>query len=169
MQVVERKDADASASAGKVSPLKSSYQPSLFEIRFGTARSKRPGGRSDDDKKTEAIRPSKRSKTAIEEGKSYDEAPVDSGGTTTDPEELLPVTRASFIKTYHVEGMQSVYYQRDWVEAKTAHRWHNELKSLKEWYRPKLKVYGREIQQSRSIAGECRYHSIIEIRSSIHR
>lgn len=43
-------------------------------------------------------------------------------------------------------------HRPDWVDAETAEQWRKELDTLSEWYRPHLKVYGKTIQQSRSIA-----------------
>jgi hypothetical protein len=140
------------------------YQPSLFNLRFGPSRSKRPGSK-ERERGPESKR--RRENDDVVEGiinkqghdKDVPLLPKISGGTTSDSKELLPVSRDAFLSQYRVEGLESVYYQRDWIDAKTAHRWHSELKSLQEWYRPKLKVYGREIQQSRSIAGELKMSS----------
>lgn len=125
-------------------------QPSTSPSKKSTYQSKLFNSPSPSRKRTEtaedAIPASKRQK--LESNRSNQPA------TTTDDRELVPVTKEDFIRQYKVEGLQDVYYQRDWIDAKTAHRWHSELEGLKEWYRPKLKVYGREIQQSRSIAGE---------------
>ncbi|PWN89040.1 hypothetical protein FA10DRAFT_286935 [Acaromyces ingoldii] len=65
---------------------------------------------------------------------------------------LLPVSRADFVSKYAVKGLSDIYYQPDWIDAKTASKWHRELCTLEQWYRPTLKVYGREFQQSRAIA-----------------
>lgn len=65
---------------------------------------------------------------------------------------LLPVSRTDFVSKYAVKGLSDIYYQPDWIDAKTASKWHRELCTLEQWYRPTLKVYGREIQQSRAIA-----------------
>ncbi|PWN34892.1 uncharacterized protein FA14DRAFT_160305 [Meira miltonrushii] len=73
-------------------------------------------------------------------------------GTTTDDSQLVPVTRPEFLKAYAIKGMENVYYKHNWIPSTLAHQWRRELNDLLEWYRPKLKVYGREIQQSRKIA-----------------
>lgn len=117
---------------------KSTYQSKLF-----SSPSKSKSSEID-----EPLPPNKRQKVEVDgeaDGKT---------ATTTNDRVLVPVTNENFVNRYKVEGLQDVYYQRDWIDAKTAHRWHSELQDLKEWYRPKLKVYGREIQQSRSIAGQ---------------
>ncbi|GAA6001998.1 alpha-ketoglutarate-dependent dioxygenase AlkB family protein [Rhodotorula paludigena] len=44
------------------------------------------------------------------------------------------------------------YYVPDLVDEHTAQSWHDELLGLEEWYRPTLKVYGRDVTQSRKIA-----------------
>ncbi|CAE6418864.1 unnamed protein product [Rhizoctonia solani] len=45
-----------------------------------------------------------------------------------------------------------VYYQEDFIPPKTANEWYEELNELDTWYRPTLKVYGRDVIQSRLIA-----------------
>ncbi|BGP28132.1 alpha-ketoglutarate-dependent dioxygenase alkB-like protein [Rhodotorula toruloides] len=45
------------------------------------------------------------------------------------------------------------YYVPYFVDEATAQEWHDELLKLNEWYRPTLKVYGKEVTQSRKIAG----------------
>ena len=117
----------------------STYQPSLLSLGFGHARVKRPAAQH------ATAAPAKRPRSA----------PRSNGrGTTTDTSELVPVTREAFLRQYSVEGIADVFYQADWVDAETAQRWHDQLARLDEWYRPRLKVYGREIEQSRRIAGE---------------
>jgi alkylated DNA repair dioxygenase AlkB len=74
------------------------------------------------------------------------------GGTTTDNNQLVPVTRPEFLQAYAIKGMENVFYKHNWIPSTLAHQWRRELNELLEWYRPKLKVYGREIQQSRKIA-----------------
>jgi hypothetical protein len=130
----KRPNEDSTSSSSK----SSTYQSKLFQA---------PSKRTISATKVEEATPNKRPKRedADEKGQI---------ATTTDDRELVPVSREAFVSQYHVQGLQDVYYQPDWIDAKTAHRWHSELQDLKEWYRPKLKVYGREIQQSRSIAGE---------------
>lgn len=73
-------------------------------------------------------------------------------GTTTENDQLVPVTRSEFLHAYAIKGLENVYYKHDWIPSSLAHQWRRELTNLMEWYRPKLKVYGREIQQSRKIA-----------------
>lgn len=77
---------------------------------------------------------------------------VEGKGTTTDAEQLHPVTNEAFLSRYAVKGLEDVYYDPGWVSAALADEWHMELDKLLEWYRPTLKVYGREIKQSRAIA-----------------
>ncbi|KAG8776519.1 hypothetical protein FRC12_000863 [Ceratobasidium sp. 428] len=44
------------------------------------------------------------------------------------------------------------YYKEDFIEPETANEWYKELNRLDTWYRPTLKVYGRDVIQSRTIA-----------------
>lgn len=89
-----------------------------------------------------------------EEKNKNSESIVQHRGTTTDSRELHPVTREEFLSKYAVEGLPHVYYCPGWIDFETAQKWRLELNNLLQWYRPKLKVYGREIQQSRGIAGK---------------
>lgn len=121
----------------------STYQSKLFSLPLSTKRARSDG---------QGVAATKKLKVDY----SSENIEEESGNvaTTTDSSKLLPVTRDAFLNKYRVAGLQDTYYQEDWIDAKTANRWHNELKNLPQWYRPKLKVYGKEIQQSRSIAGE---------------
>lgn len=124
----------------------STYQSKLFSLHLSTKRAKA------DSKEAPAKKKLKVDDKATQTEKEEEEE--ENVATTTDSRKLLPVTREAFLKQYQVEGLKDTYYQADWIDAKTAQRWHNELKELPQWYRPKLKVYGKEIQQSRAIAGE---------------
>ncbi|GAA6054836.1 hypothetical protein JCM3770_004098 [Rhodotorula araucariae] len=44
------------------------------------------------------------------------------------------------------------FYVPDLVGEHTAREWHDQLLNLDEWYRPTLKVYGKDVVQSRKIA-----------------
>ncbi|KAG8720348.1 hypothetical protein FRC08_000501 [Ceratobasidium sp. 394] len=44
------------------------------------------------------------------------------------------------------------YYKEDFIKPETANQWYEELNALDTWYRPTLKVYGRDVIQSRTIA-----------------
>ncbi|KPV72861.1 uncharacterized protein RHOBADRAFT_46450 [Rhodotorula graminis WP1] len=44
------------------------------------------------------------------------------------------------------------FYVPSIVDEATAQQWHDELVNLDEWYRPTLKVYGKDVVQSRKIA-----------------
>lgn len=150
-------------------------QSTLYSLRFGMQRAKRGRGRATgsdaaDEAKHDAKRPrlsgdEQEEQAALDghaEGSSgratsspaAERQFVKGSGTTTDPSALKPVTHKAFLSKYAVSGLDNVYYNRCWVSGPTAHRWRRELDALLEWYRPKLKVYGREIQQSRAIAGE---------------
>ncbi|CEH11934.1 phospholipase a2 [Ceraceosorus bombacis] len=67
---------------------------------------------------------------------------------------MAPVTRRDFIEAHRVSGLEDseVYYMARWISRDQAEKWRKELDDLPQWYRPTLKVYGREIKQSRAIA-----------------
>ncbi|GAA6016661.1 hypothetical protein JCM10207_000139 [Rhodosporidiobolus poonsookiae] len=60
--------------------------------------------------------------------------------TTLDSSTRLPLADAD------------IFYLPDFVDEQTAQGWYDELLALPEWYRPTLKVYGKEVVQSRKIA-----------------
>ncbi|KAF8730025.1 2OG-Fe(II) oxygenase superfamily, partial [Rhizoctonia solani] len=45
-----------------------------------------------------------------------------------------------------------VYYKEDFIPSETADHWYEELNTLDTWYQPTLKVYGKDVIQSRLIA-----------------
>ncbi|GAA5932000.1 alpha-ketoglutarate-dependent dioxygenase AlkB family protein [Sporobolomyces koalae] len=45
-----------------------------------------------------------------------------------------------------------VFYVEDFIDRKLAQTWHDELCNIEGWYQPTLKMYGKEITQSRKIA-----------------
>ncbi|CAE6361500.1 unnamed protein product [Rhizoctonia solani] len=51
----------------------------------------------------------------------------------------------------NLEGAD-VYYQEDFIPLELANEWYEQLNELDTWYRPTLKVYGRDVIQSRLIA-----------------
>ncbi|PWN53067.1 hypothetical protein IE53DRAFT_310906 [Violaceomyces palustris] len=127
-------------------------QQTLFNFRFGPSRPSKPNG-------LESSFAQKGS------GKNGGDSPAGGERLSPDPPPtfppcrstaitFLPVSRQDFVKRYAVQGLPGaeVYYKKDFVRPKQAKLWLKELESLQEWYRPKLKVYGREIQQSRQIA-----------------
>ncbi|CAE6385282.1 unnamed protein product [Rhizoctonia solani] len=60
---------------------------------------------------------------------------------------------AAFSTKYKVElEGADVYYKEDFIPSETADQWYEELNTLDTWYRPTLKVYGRDVIQSRLIA-----------------
>lgn len=64
---------------------------------------------------------------------------------------------AEFAEKYKLDlPGADVYYKEDFIEPETATAWYEELNSLDTWYRPTLKVYGRDVTQSRLISGELR-------------
>ncbi|GAK62519.1 DNA methylase [Moesziomyces antarcticus] len=147
------------------SPARRTVQCTLFNVKFGAHRTRLPPVKAEasptkrtrsqysakeDEAKDETEEPSKRSK------------PASSAALTTTsaaPEyhhrgPFHQVTRPEFCSTYEVEGLPDaeIYYKPDFISAHLAEEWRAELDRLSEWYRPKLKVYGREITQSRDIA-----------------
>ncbi|KDN39020.1 hypothetical protein K437DRAFT_259223 [Tilletiaria anomala UBC 951] len=64
------------------------------------------------------------------------------------------LTKSEWFEKYRLKELADaeVFYKANWVDSKTANAWLKELNELSEWYRPKLKVYGRDITQSREIA-----------------
>ncbi|SPO19799.1 uncharacterized protein UTRI_00191_B [Ustilago trichophora] len=64
------------------------------------------------------------------------------------------VTQSTFCTTYKISDLPNakIYYNPNFIDCTLAEEWRQQLDHLPEWYRPKLKVYGREITQSREIA-----------------
>ncbi|KAE8219330.1 hypothetical protein CF319_g6953 [Tilletia indica] len=66
-----------------------------------------------------------------------------------------PVTDPNFTSTYRVTGLHpraQVFYCEDFVKPDLAREWRERLLSEMEWYRPTLRVYGKDVTQSRQIA-----------------
>ncbi|KAK0548522.1 hypothetical protein OC845_003535 [Tilletia horrida] len=69
---------------------------------------------------------------------------------------FLQVTDPAFTKPYHVSGLHpraQVYYCPAFVSPQQADQWKERLLVELLWYKPTLKVYGRDVIQSRQIAG----------------
>lgn len=66
------------------------------------------------------------------------------------PREFLQVTSSSFLDSTSTP-IPGVHYLHSFIPAKTAKEWYDSLVSLPQWYRPTLKMYGKEIIQSRQI------------------
>ncbi|GAA5913472.1 alpha-ketoglutarate-dependent dioxygenase AlkB family protein [Sporobolomyces salmoneus] len=49
-------------------------------------------------------------------------------------------------------GDAEVYYVEDFIDRDLGQKWHDELLEVEGWYQPTLKMYGKEITQSRKIA-----------------
>ncbi|EJD42379.1 hypothetical protein AURDEDRAFT_168448 [Auricularia subglabra TFB-10046 SS5] len=66
------------------------------------------------------------------------------------------------LSTWRVEGLTGaeVYYVPNFFEAERANRFYAELDNLDTWYHPTLKVYGKDVRQSRSIAAYATTKSI---------
>ncbi|PWN38800.1 hypothetical protein IE81DRAFT_327132 [Ceraceosorus guamensis] len=116
------------------------------------------------DEAEQERQPSKRARAAAstkrtKAGKGRDQEPVANvldvrNGTHVNAGYMAPVTRRDFIEAHRVSGLEDseVYYMARWITRDQAERWRKELDELPQWYRPTLKVYGREIKQSRAIA-----------------
>ncbi|GAA5872730.1 hypothetical protein JCM3774_005043 [Rhodotorula dairenensis] len=70
---------------------------------------------------------------------------------TVDPDETTQVTGLDDRYKLHLADADA-YYIPDLVDPATAQHWHDQLLALDQWYRPTLKVYGRQVTQSRQIA-----------------
>jgi len=64
------------------------------------------------------------------------------------------VIKEEFVSQYLLPNMPGgeVYYMPTFVDHTTADRWYKELDDLDTWYHPTLKVHGKTLTQSRSIA-----------------
>ncbi|CAD6900175.1 unnamed protein product [Tilletia controversa] len=68
-----------------------------------------------------------------------------------------PVTDPAFTSSHRVPDLHpkaEVFYCEDFVTPELADGWKDQLMSELAWYRPTLRVYGRDVVQSRQIAGE---------------
>ncbi|KAG9121461.1 hypothetical protein FRC07_002581 [Ceratobasidium sp. 392] len=71
------------------------------------------------------------------------------------PEETFEQFKPSpeFAEKYRLDlPGADTYYKEDFIQPETANQWYEELNNLDTWYRPTLKVYGRDVIQSRTIA-----------------
>ncbi|KAN0066404.1 hypothetical protein ACQY0O_000498 [Thecaphora frezii] len=157
----------------KASSQSTLYQPTLFELHFGPSRARKPSSKALSTAKRSLSHPAppgKRPRIQVNElggGDDDDDVrlhPIHDANADTYTATAVgplnghrgpfhPVTRKSFCDAYRVDGLPDadVYYRTGWIDPRTAERWRKELDALPEWYRPKLKVYGREITQSREI------------------
>ncbi|KZT54972.1 hypothetical protein CALCODRAFT_437771 [Calocera cornea HHB12733] len=64
------------------------------------------------------------------------------------------VTKEDFVSQYLLPNMPGgeVYYMPTFVDHPTSERWYRALDALDTWYHPTLKVHGKTLTQSRSIA-----------------
>lgn len=67
------------------------------------------------------------------------------------PSDFHPVTSESFMQSVWTP-FEGVHYLNSFIPTPLATEWYEKLLALPQWYRPTLKLYGREIVQSRSIA-----------------
>lgn len=146
------------ASSSSSSPTKRTFQSTLFNVKFGAQRTKLPLIKTD-----EIIAKRKQSQVAIQ---TDDQPNSKRLRTAFDPSVAIAapkfhhrgpfhqVTRPEFCSAFRLDELPDaeVYYQPDFIDRSLAEEWRSQLDRLPEWYRPKLKVYGREITQSREIA-----------------
>ncbi|QRV72286.1 2OG-Fe(II) oxygenase family protein [Ceratobasidium sp. AG-Ba] len=80
------------------------------------------------------------------------------GEPTAEPSRPSPVFEqfkptSEFQQQYKLDLLGAdAYYKEDFIEPDVASEWYEELNQLHTWYRPTLKVYGRNVIQSRTIA-----------------
>lgn len=66
------------------------------------------------------------------------------------PRDFVQVTRSEFLAPTKTP-IPGVHYLEKFIPHSTAREWYESLVALPQWYRPMLKLYGREIVQSRQI------------------
>lgn len=67
------------------------------------------------------------------------------------PSDFVPVTSPKFVASTSTP-IENCFYQRSFISREQSSEWYDSLLDLPHWYRPTLKMYGREIVQSREIA-----------------
>ncbi|KAJ1308296.1 hypothetical protein OPQ81_004010 [Rhizoctonia solani] len=76
---------------------------------------------------------------------------TDDQGIRGEFEQFQPTEEFSNKYGMRLEGAD-VYYQEDFITPEIANIWYEQLNDIDTWYRPTLKVYGRDVIQSRLIA-----------------
>lgn len=66
------------------------------------------------------------------------------------PTDFLQVTSPTFLESTKTP-IEGVHYLPRFIPPSLAREWYDSLLALPQWYRPTLKLYGREITQSRAI------------------
>ncbi|SPO20715.1 uncharacterized protein UTRI_00191 [Ustilago trichophora] len=159
--VSPQKDGIASTST---SLSKRTFQSTLFNVKFGAQRNRLPPTKTDSissvAKRTrsqaihndDAIDPSNATQSEIKRLKIEPLPSASPENHHRGP--FHQVTQRSFCTTYKISGLPDaeIYYHPNFIDRTLAEEWRQQLDRLPEWYRPKLKVYGREITQSREIA-----------------
>lgn len=156
-------------STSSASPTKRTFQSTLFNVKFGAQRNRLPPSKTDSGiakrTRSQAVKgeddsnssePSQASDVDSKRPK-LDSASPSASSAAPKLHHRGPfnqVTRSSFCSTYKIDDLPDadIYYKPDFIDRALAEEWRQELDRLPEWYRPKLKVYGREITQSREIA-----------------
>lgn len=75
----------------------------------------------------------------------------DHNGIPQLPSDFVPVTSPKFVASTSTP-IENCFYQRSFISRQQSSQWYDDLLALPHWYRPTLKMYGREIVQSREIA-----------------
>ncbi|SYW76685.1 uncharacterized protein UBRO2_01522 [Ustilago bromivora] len=147
-----------------VSPTKRTFQSTLFNVKFGTQRNRLPPSRAGPSiakrTRSQASQSHRPDSEEAEEKRAKVEPPSSPLATGTAAPKyhhkgpFHQVTRSDFTSAYKVDDLPDaeIYYKPGFIDRSLAEEWRQQLDRLPEWYRPKLKVYGRKITQSREIA-----------------
>ncbi|EST09785.1 Alpha-ketoglutarate-dependent dioxygenase AlkB-like protein [Kalmanozyma brasiliensis GHG001] len=147
--------------ASSSSPTKRTFQSTLFNVKFGAQRNRLPPTKTDSSvaKRTRSQSAAQDDDSIQDEKRPKTEATSVSTAPSAAPKyhhrgPFHQVTRPDFCSTYAITDLPDadIYYKPDFIPRRLAEEWRSQLDRLPEWYRPKLKVYGREITQSREIA-----------------
>ncbi|SJX60188.1 uncharacterized protein SRS1_11502 [Sporisorium reilianum f. sp. reilianum] len=153
---------DAAASTSS-SPSKRTFQSTLFNVKFGAQRSRLPPIKAEGSvakrTRSQSSYDHDGSEAADDAGRSDKVARTETTTRSAAPKyhhrgPFHQVTQPAFCSSYRIDDLPDaeVYYKSDFIDRTLAEEWRSQLDRLPEWYRPKLKVYGREITQSREIA-----------------
>lgn len=157
----------ASTSASS-SPTKRTFQSTLFNVKFGAQRNRLPPSKAESSvfKRTRSQAAQQDGDDAFSEKTDNDEkrpklespsSPLTTSSAAPKYHHRGPfnqVTRSDFCSAYKLDDLPDadVYYKPDFIDRSLAEEWRQQLDRLPAWYRPTLKVYGKEITQSREIA-----------------
>ncbi len=160
--------AASTAASSPTSPSKRTFQSTLFNVKFGAQRNRLPPTKADG-----SVAKRTRSQAAITDAKDgLASDTTDDSSKRAKIESTPSISNLSAAPKYHhrgpfspsdaprlllhLQGHRSTrrrdILQAHFIDRTLAEEWRSQLDRLPEWYRPKLKVYGREITQSREIA-----------------